>query len=80
MPCCAPLSALLVGLFATDGGVRAPPRPTLQLIAPPREIQAAPADRYDLRPAKDGTGDLLYEGSGFAARVLVAAVDGPPQP
>lgn len=45
------------------------PLPSLLLpIAPPRK--SAPAERsYELHRAKDGTGDLVYEGPGFRARI-----------
>jgi hypothetical protein len=39
-----------------------------------RAGQAKPAVDYDLRPAKDGTGDLVYEESSFVARVAVDGV------
>lgn len=47
---------------------RRPALPTLLSPLPP-EPSPAPADEYQLRRAKDGTGDLLYETSGFDARV-----------
>jgi hypothetical protein len=53
---------------ATDGGA-----PQLSLLAPVGPGSGGGPQRYDLRPAKDGTGDFLYEGRAFAARV---AADG----
>lgn len=45
-----------------------PPQLDPSLIIGPSP-QASGERRYDLRPAKDGTGDLLYEGSGYTAHV-----------
>jgi len=42
------------------------PRSLLSLPGPPK---AAPLDEYQLRRASDGSGDLIYEASGFTARV-----------
>jgi hypothetical protein len=64
----APMLAL--ALFAqADAG--APPPANLFLIAPKKSASSAPpADRqYELRRAKDGSGDLVYEAPGFTARI-----------
>jgi hypothetical protein len=46
----------------------APPPANLFLVAPRKS--APPADRqYELRRAKDGSGDLVYEAPGFTARI-----------
>ena len=58
-------------LGAVDGGVPSPPpaAPDPFLLRAPRK-DPPPADRsYELHRAKDGTGDLLYEGPGFKARI-----------
>jgi hypothetical protein len=52
----------------------APPVPPPQLaptllIGPVQPGYGQGERRYDLRPAKDGTDDLLYEGPGYTARV-----------
>src|SRR4051812_6073743 len=49
-----------------DGGAAAPPPSLLSL---PAAHQAPPPDEYRLRRATDGSGDLVYEASGFYARV-----------
>jgi hypothetical protein len=49
-----------------DGG--APPAPR-SLLSLPALRQAPPADEYQLRRTSDGSGDLVYEASGFYARV-----------
>jgi len=49
-----------------DGGAAAPPRSLLSL---PAARQAPPPDEYRLRRATDGSGDLVYEASGFYARI-----------
>jgi len=51
----------------SDGGAPPPPRSLLSLSSP---RQAPPADEYRLRRASDGSGDLVYEASGFSARVF----------
>ncbi|HVU49322.1 MAG TPA: hypothetical protein VHL80_01485 [Polyangia bacterium] len=59
-----PMLALAL-LAQADAG--APPPASLSLIAPKK---SAPADRqYELRRAKDGSGDLLYEAPGFTAHI-----------
>ncbi len=64
--------ALAVTL-AVDAG--APPRPVSPaLLRAPNTLspEGPPAPRdedYELRPAKDGTGDVVYEGTTFTARV-----------
>jgi hypothetical protein len=50
----------------SDGGAAAPPRSLLSL---PAARQAPPPDEYRLQRATDGSGDLVYEASGFYARV-----------
>ncbi|HEV3030355.1 MAG TPA: hypothetical protein VG319_01875 [Polyangia bacterium] len=65
----------LVLAAAADGGASssAAPAPSmppslLLPVAPPS--RTAPADRsYELHRAKDGTGELIYEGPGFTARI-----------
>ncbi len=52
---------------AVDGG--APPAPARSLLSLPTQRRAPPADEYQLRRASDGSGDLVYETSGFSARV-----------
>src|SRR6516164_6921943 len=49
----------------------APPPANLLLVAPKKGPSSAPpADRqYELRRAKDGSGDLLYEAPGFTAHI-----------
>ncbi len=64
------LVAALAGLLATEAGAdtqavpQAPP-----LIQPPAPQRVGEPQRIELKDAKDGTGDLLYETSGFTARV-----------
>jgi hypothetical protein len=60
-------------LAAADGGAPsgtpAPATAMPSLILPPKK-PAPPADRtYELRRAKDGSGDLVYEAPGFTARI-----------
>lgn len=66
---------LWVGVLAAvgpDGGVGflGPPPPT---TGPPTTLETPagrePSARYELRPAKDGSGDLLYDGRTWSARV-----------
>jgi hypothetical protein len=55
-------------LGEADGGMPPPPPDPFLLRAPRKD--PPPADRsYELHRAKDGTGDLLYEGPGFKARI-----------
>lgn len=57
---------------SADGEKDKQSRPTapLNLLAPIAAPTPSPkADVYDLRTAGDGTGDLLYDASGFSARV-----------
>jgi hypothetical protein len=54
----------LAALLAADGGVGPPAAPSLVS----RPVKAAERT-YELRPAKDGTGDLVYEATAFTARV-----------
>ena len=64
------LVAALAGLLAAEAGAdtravpQAPP-----LIQPPAPQRVAEPRRIDLKDAKDGTGDLIYETSGFTARI-----------
>jgi hypothetical protein len=64
------LVAALAGLLAAEAGAdtqavpQAPP-----LIQPPAPERVGEPQRIDLKDAKDGTGDLLYETSGFTARI-----------
>jgi hypothetical protein len=61
----------LAGLMAADAGAEtaaggpAPP----PLIQPPAPARVAEMQRIELKDAKDGSGDLLYETSGFTARI-----------
>ena len=57
-------------LLAADASGGAPQgRPSPPLIAPPRQASAERAQRVDLKDAKDGSGDLIYEATGFTARI-----------
>src|SRR5262245_34704280 len=62
----------LAGLLAGDagaGGAKAAPPP---LVAAPAAAPGRNAERtgpIDLKDAGDGSGDLVYEGSGFTARI-----------
>lgn len=64
------LVAVLAGLLAAEAGAdtqapaQAPP-----LIQPPAPQRGGEPQRIELKDAKDGTGDLLYETSGFTARI-----------
>jgi len=64
------LVAVLAGILAAEAGAdtqapaQAPP-----LIQPPAPQRVAEPQRIELKDAKDGTGDLLYETSGFTARI-----------
>src|SRR6185503_8518799 len=65
------LGAIAGVLFATDGGVPVPAgsaRPSRPLIEP-RPPSKPTVSEYVLRPAKDRSGDLVYEGHAFTARV-----------
>jgi hypothetical protein len=49
---------------------KGPPQLDPSLLVGPVQQGYGPGERrYDLRPAKDGTDDLLYEGPGYTARV-----------
>jgi hypothetical protein len=69
------LALTLALAFAVPDGGTPPttgsgPAPAPSLLAPIGPLKAPPADRgYELHRAKDGTGDLLYEGPGFKARI-----------
>lgn len=63
-----------MGAFAAgnpDAGAIAPAPAPRSLLAPLPQVGAArpPRDEYQLERAKDGSGDLIYEASGFTARV-----------
>jgi hypothetical protein len=68
----AHLFAVVLPLLAADPGAN-PPRPA----APAQPLIPQAPDRYvsdrgervDLKDAKDGSGDLLYDGNGFSARI-----------
>jgi hypothetical protein len=68
-------AAILVGVAAFaafDAGAPAPRPSAPSLLLSPSRDGGASSDRdrgYDLRPAKDGTGDLVYEGTAFTARI-----------
>jgi len=74
MPALVFISTLaLVAAAPVDAGAPpadgAAPAGAPSLIAPPRK-SAPPADRhYELRRATDGSGDLVYEGAGYRARI-----------
>jgi len=63
----------LPALFAADGAADLTPRPEpaapASLVPAPAPRGAAQAERVELKDAKDGSGDLLYEGNCFSARV-----------
>jgi len=62
------VTATMVGaLLAADGG--APPAARSLLAPPPPVAEPVEAETFPLRRAKDGSGDLVYESSGFTARV-----------
>jgi len=65
------LVAALAGLLAAEAGADtqavAPAPPLIQPPAP--QGAGEPPQRIELKDAKDGTGDLLYETSGFTARI-----------
>jgi hypothetical protein len=70
------LVAALAGLLAAEAGADAQAvTPTPQLIQPPASQRLGEPQRIgeppriDLKDAKDGTGDLVYETSGFTARI-----------
>jgi len=65
------LVAALAGLLAAEAGADAQAVPQAPpLIQPPAPQGAGePPQRIELKDAKDGTGDLLYETSGFTARI-----------
>ena len=67
--------AAIHALFAVDGGVP-DITPNMRVAQPPSLLAPRPIlrkesgkDPYQLRQAKDGTGDLLYEEAAFVARV-----------
>jgi hypothetical protein len=63
--------ALPVLLAADAGGPAPQDRPSPPLLAPQPPPQATPeaGGRVDLREARDGSGDLVYEATRFTARV-----------
>jgi hypothetical protein len=69
---------LMLALFAeADAGAPAgPPAAPPSLIALPRKAPSSAERTYELRRAKDGSYDLVYEAPGFTARI---ARDGTPR-
>jgi hypothetical protein len=64
------LVAALAGLLAAEAGADAQAVPQAPpLIQPPAPQRVGEPQRIDLKDAKDGTGDLVYETSGFTARI-----------
>lgn len=63
------LPALLAAAGGADLTPPPPPAAPASLVPAPAPRRTAQADRVDLKDAKDGSGDLLYETSGFTARV-----------
>jgi hypothetical protein len=64
------------GLLAADAGAPAPtaappsrPKPSLLAPTPSVTREGLGRESYVLRPAKDGTGDLIYDADAFTARV-----------
>jgi len=60
------LPALLAAETGAEGATN--PMPASALL-PPQPRPVAETQRLELKDAKDGTGDLIYEGNGFTARV-----------
>jgi hypothetical protein len=64
------LVAALAGLLAAEAGANPQAvTPAPPLIQPPPPQRVGEPQRIELKDAKDGSGDLLYETSGFTARV-----------
>jgi hypothetical protein len=67
------LVAAVMAAVGPDGGVTpigSPARGTsMTLEAPPPHPRPESAPTYELRPTKDGSGDLLYDGRTWSARV-----------
>jgi hypothetical protein len=62
------IGLMLALALSAQADAGAPPPANLFLVAPKKN--APPADRqYELRRAKDGSGDLVYEAPGFTARI-----------
>lgn len=64
--------AAALPLLAADTGAdvpRPPPPPAQALIPQPAPRFSERADQVNLKDAKDGSGDLLYDASGFSARI-----------
>jgi hypothetical protein len=64
--------AAALPILAADTGAdvpRPPPPPTQALIPQPSPRFAGRGDQINLKEAKDGSGDLVYEASGFSARI-----------
>jgi hypothetical protein len=59
--------AFLLPILAADAGAETTPAPAL--IPQPTDRFADRGERVDLREAKDGSGDLVYEGTEFSARI-----------
>lgn len=62
---------VLLAADAGTGAAQPDDRPTPPLLAPqpPRQATAERAQRIDLKDAKDGSGDLVYEATQFTARI-----------
>jgi hypothetical protein len=58
--------------LVADAGTTGPPAapvPPRSLLSLPTSAKPAPPDEYRLRRASDGSDDLIYEASGFVARI-----------
>ncbi|HET6148979.1 MAG TPA: hypothetical protein VFH68_15685 [Polyangia bacterium] len=63
-------SATTTGAAAPRGPTLPPPLTPPRLLAPNSDAAGSPPpDDYQLRRANDGSGDLIYEASGFTARI-----------
>lgn len=67
-----PTPVLLAPALPLPDPIPPPPAPTPTLLAPvgPRAKESREGN-YELRPAKDGSGELTYDGAAFAARISV---------
>jgi hypothetical protein len=64
------LAAVVGALIAADGGAPAPAAKSApSLLAPRPALNREVREAYVLQPAKDRSGDLVYEGPRFTARV-----------
>ncbi len=64
--------AAALPILAADTGAdvpRPPPPPAQALIPQPAPRFAGRGDQINLKEAKDGSGDLVYEASRFSARI-----------